>query len=84
MKFKVHTPNLLMEIGKNASTKSNSEIIVSLNILKSVLTKLAAVAIEIDDDRLHAVLIQLTLYSMSDPESPDYDAKKVNEYMYKF
>lgn len=78
LKWRVHTPNLLTEIQENAKQPA---LIQPINILKSILAELAATAIEINDDRLHELMIRLTLYSNADPESPDYDKELIEKYL---
>jgi hypothetical protein len=43
-------------------------------VLSSILGELADVALEIDDPRLHLMMCRLSLYSIADQYSGDYDS----------
>ena len=76
--WKVHTPNLLKEIVKN----SNQPILsIPLNILGKLLAAVGERAIAINDPKLNALMCRLTIYSIADPESPDYNPKVVKTIM---
>jgi len=71
-RFKVHTPNLLKEIGNN--NPQLWALRIPINLFRSLLVEVAQRAIELDDDQLHRLMMRLTLYEQADPESADYDA----------
>jgi len=70
LEWRVHTPNLLTEIGNNSSVGILSKPIV---ILMSLLHDVGTEAARINDPALNALMCRLTIYSCADPESPDYD-----------
>jgi len=76
--WKVHTPNLLMEIMNNPGT---GILHVPINIFGKLLAEVAERAIALDDTELNALVIRLTLYSTADPTSPDYNERMCREVM---
>lgn len=60
--FDSHLPNLLAEVLNN---KSCWVLATPINITKGILTELAQLAIEIDDPRLHIMMLRLGLYECS-------------------
>ena len=72
--WKCHTPNLLKEIANN----TNQPILRKpIQIFGVLLHDVATRATQLDDPILNALMIQLTLYTVADPLSPDYDARLV-------
>jgi hypothetical protein len=63
--WRTHMPNLLHEIACNPTV---AILKVPLNIVAQQMAKLADLAIEIDDPRLHLMMMDLTLYDNADPE----------------
>ena len=76
--WRVHTTGLLKEIQSNFQTPM---IIVPIKILDSLLREVAQRAIELNDKKLNALMVRLTLYSIADPDSPDYDNKAVSKIL---
>lgn len=79
LKWRVHTAELFKEI-----IDSNPTAVIirrPLEILDTILREVAKRAIELDDPELNKLMIRLTLYSIADPTSPDYDAEAVTKYM---
>jgi len=74
LRWKVHTTALLKEI---LSDPYNGALMIPLNILRGLLCQVAQRAIELDDPQLNALMIRLTLYSISDPTEPDYNSEIV-------
>jgi len=68
LSWKVHLPNLLEEILTNPTTGA---LAMPLTILGHTLHELAELAIEIDDPRLHLMMLDLTLYEAGDPNKTD-------------
>ena len=63
--FDCHLPNLLKEVLNNRGT----EILrIPINITMNLLGQLAQLAIEIDDPRLHIMMLRLGLYEVSAAE----------------
>ena len=59
--FDVHLPNLLKEVLNNQTC---SILVTPINITRRLLAKLAELAIEIDDPRLHIMMLRLGLYDV--------------------
>lgn len=73
--WRVHTKGLLEELQSIIPT---SYIVRdSLKIFDSLLRLVAKRAIELNDPELNRLMIRLTLYSIADPESPDYKPRTV-------
>lgn len=60
--FDSHLPNLLDEVLSNPSA---SILAIPIQITKGILAELAQLAIEIDDDRLHIMMLRLGLYEVA-------------------
>lgn len=65
MRFDVHLPNLLTEVLNNQSCWV---LKTPINITMGLLRELAQLAIEIDDARLHIMMLRLGLYDCSATE----------------
>ncbi len=78
LEWRVHTPNLLKEIGNNNSIDIMSK---PLMIFRSLLCQVAERAVIMNDLELNKLMIRLTMYSVADPESADYDPKVIDEYL---
>lgn len=78
MKWKCHTPNLLQEVLQNPSA---GMLAIPIQILGKLLGDVADRAAEINDPKLNAIMVRLTLYSVSDPDSEDYDAEVVDKVL---
>ena len=63
--FDVHLPNLLTEVLNNQSCWV---LATPINITRGLLAELAQLAIEIDDTRLHIMMLRLGLYEVSASE----------------
>lgn len=77
-KWRVHTPNLLKEIGNNTQQPILSK---PLMIFGNLLYQVGERAATINDPVLNKLMIRLTLYTIADPESEDYDPKKIQEIL---
>lgn len=78
VQWKVHTPNLLKEVLMNEGA---SALHIPINILAELLEAVAKRASELNDPELNMLMLRLTLYSMADPQLPDYDPKLVNRLL---
>ena len=76
LEWKVHTPSLLEQVLDNPGTHI---LKIPLNILSNLLFQVANRAIEIDDPVLNNLMCQLTLYSVADPYSQDYNPCHLKE-----
>lgn len=79
--WKVHTTDLFEEI--SANIKHNPQVRIPLQILRNLLAQVAQRAIKLDDPQLNRLMIRLTLYSIADPHSPDYDSEAVERILRK-
>lgn len=70
--WRVHTPNLLQEIGSNSQLQGATK---PLQILGTILYEVGERAAELNDPILNKLMVRLTIYSIADPYSPDYDKK---------
>jgi hypothetical protein len=73
LKWKIDTISLLTEIVDCAIPKKMVVLYQPVNQLRLKLWELAELGREIDDPRLHLWLCEMTLYSIADPKSEDYD-----------
>lgn len=78
MQWRVHTANLLKEILNNNSTGLLEK---PISILGKLLAQVGERAALIGDPVLDELMIRLTIYTVADPESPDYDPELVNKYL---
>ena len=62
LEFDCHLPNLLAEV---LSNQSCLVLATPINITRGLLAELAQLAIEIDDDRLHIMMLRLGLYEVN-------------------
>jgi len=79
LQWKVHTLELFKEISSNF--RHNAQIRIPLQILQNLLAQVAQRATELNDPQLNKLMIRLTLYSIADPNEPDYDPKAIEEYL---
>lgn len=73
LQWKVHTTGLFKEI----ASMEGGAFRIPLNILQYLLAQVAQRAIELNDPQLNKLMIQLTLYSIANPNDPDYDSEAV-------
>jgi len=74
--WKVHTSNLFQEV---LTCHGASILFRPLQILASILAEVGERASELNDPELNALMCRLTIYSIADPHSPDYDPETVRE-----
>lgn len=74
--WRVHTPNLTEEVLRNPTA---SILMQPMNIFRRILCEVAERASELNDDKMNALMMRLTLYEVSDPSSPQYDRQLVEE-----
>lgn len=68
--WRCHTPNLLREVLHNPGTGMLAR---PLELFAQILGEVADRAVELNDDKLNALMIRLTLYEQADPDSASYD-----------
>ena len=79
---KVNTPGIFREI---VEFNDGCAIFATpLMWTKAILAEVAERAIELNDPVLLAHMMRLSLLSVSDPESPDFDQKLVSNYIDKY
>lgn len=78
LQWRVHTYRLLKEIVENSQQPVLRQ---PLNIFARLLAKVGERAIELNDPKLNALMCRLTIYTVADPESPDYDPEIVERVM---
>ena len=76
--WRVHTSHLLEEIAKHSG---QAILVKPLQILGCLLARVGERAAELHDRQLDALMMRLTIYTVADPESPDYDPALVAEYL---
>lgn len=76
--WKVHTPNLLAEILNNEGT---GMLVRPLQMFGRLLAMVAERASELNDPEMNKLMCRLTLYSVADPTSPDYNAETLDKVM---
>lgn len=73
--WRVHTYWLLREI---VETGGQPILQKPLSILANLLAQVGERAAELDDPRLNALMLRLTIYTAADPDSPDYNPELVS------
>jgi hypothetical protein len=68
--WRVHTYRLLKEIADNSGQPILQK---PMAIFGKLLADVGERAAELNDPRLNALMLRLTIYTAADPESPDYD-----------
>ena len=74
--WKVHTPNLLQEM---AECSTQPILVRPIDIFGKLLALVGQRAAELNDPKLNALMCRLTIYSIADPESSDYDPQAVKK-----
>jgi hypothetical protein len=76
--WKVHTPGLFKLIIEDPHGWAFQ---IPLNIMLDLLRKVAQRATELNDPELNKLMIRLSLYSISNPEDPEYNPELVNQLL---
>lgn len=71
-----HTYHLLNEIVENSNQPA---LCKPLQIFSRLLALVGERAVQLDDPIMNALMCQLTIYTVADPESPDYDPELVEQ-----
>ena len=79
LQFDCNLPGLLEEVLNNPTC---AILKIPINITRSMLADLAQLAIEIDDDRLHVMMLRLNLYDMSKDERVK-EIDRLNDRIFK-
>jgi len=78
MTWKINTKGLIREIMNNPNTLILKQ---PLQILHQLLLETGKRALELDDPKMNCWMLRLGLYSIGDPESPDFNPEVVAEYL---
>lgn len=78
-RFDCNLPGLLEEVLNNQSC---AILKIPINITKRMLAELAQLAIEIDDDRLHVMMLRLNLYDMPNDKRVE-EIKRLEDRIFK-
>ena len=70
LQWHVSTKQLLDELLSNFTSR---QVIDPFKILYNILQQVAQRAIELDDFKLHQLMLRLHLYAISDPDHKDYN-----------
>ena len=76
--WRVHTYRLLKEI---VDCSGQAILQKPLAIFGKLLAEVGERAAELNDPRLNALMLRLTIYTAADPESPDYDPELCAQVM---
>ena len=79
LQWKVSVVELFNEILANA--KYDSQIRIPLNIIINYLAQIAQRATELNDPQLNKLMIRLSLYSISDPNDPEFNPELVRKIL---
>ena len=78
--FKIHVPNFLDETFNRGLIEScKGALSVPFKIFNQYLVSIAERCIELNDPILNRYMVEMALYSVGDPEHPDYDQGVVDE-----
>jgi hypothetical protein len=72
--FKIHAPQFLKELF-DLNPKLGGVLFVPANVFRLYLAQIAERASQLNDPKLNAIMVQMSLYEVADPQSPEYDAK---------
>ena len=78
LEWKVATYSLFKEIISNSQTAA---LKIPLNILLVLLKQVGQRAIELDDPQMNALMLRLGLYSISNPDDPEFNPELVEKYL---
>lgn len=76
--WRVHTARIFKEVLENPTCHILRQ---PLLIMDSLMRRVASRAAELNDHELNQLMLQLTLYAIADPYSPDFDPKRVQEIL---
>lgn len=79
--WKVSTTGLFKEILVNIDPKSKASLAIPIDIFLKLLAQVGTRAAEINDKELNKLMMRLGLYSISNPDDPEYNPKLVSEYL---
>ena len=76
--WRVHTARIFAEVLENRTCDILRQ---PLTIMDNLMRRVASRASELNDPELNRLMIQLTLYAIADPYSPDYDPGRVEKLL---
>jgi hypothetical protein len=74
MEWRVNTPGLLAEMVQG--NPAGWALVQPVNILRNILSEVAARAIELDDPALHILMLRLSLYDVPPMQIPEQIQKQ--------
>jgi hypothetical protein len=79
LKWQVHTRGLFEEITNGSNT--NGVFKIPLNIMLGVLREVAQRATELNDPKMNELMVRLSLYSVANPDDPEYNPELVSKIL---
>jgi hypothetical protein len=76
--WRVHTARIFKEVLENPTCQVLRQ---PLLIMDDLMRRVASRAAELNDHELNQLMLQLTLYAIADPYSPDFDPKRVQDIL---
>lgn len=81
-KVSVHTVRLLDEIQNNATRpKDMAALQIPFDYFRALLHEVAQRCTEINDPVLDILMIKMTMYSVANPDMPDFDQEVVKQFL---
>ena len=81
-KVSVHTVRLLDEIQNNATRpKDMAALQIPFDYFRALLHEVAQRCTEINDPVLDILMIKMTMYSVANPDMPDFDQEVVKRFL---
>lgn len=82
--FCIHVPNFLKEVYDNAVRPEDKQALnIPMSIFAKYLNSIADRCSQINDPILNRLMVETTLYAVSDPENEAYDLKVVMDIINK-
>ena len=78
LSWRVNTPGLLREILNN---KGSEVLARPIQILSSLLADVGECAARINDAELNKLMLRLSIYSIADPSSPDFNQEATEQIL---
>ena len=79
--WKVFTAGLMKEILTNVDKKTQSALRDPILIFTNLLIQVGKRAAEINDPEMNKLMVRLCIYSVADPNDPDYDPVLVSKIL---
>jgi len=79
LEWKVHTTGLFFEISRTLGHKP--QVRLPLQILQNLLAEVAQRATELNDFKLNKLMLRLSLYSIANPDDPEFSPNLVTKLL---